>query len=171
MASSNGSFHLGSPSFGDGGWIPDLHGAGGLNLSPPLRWSGAPAGTRSFVLEMVDPDAPAGPWVHWLLFNIPGSQRALPAGLDPLPELPNGARHGSCWGVHSFSRIGYQGPQPPQGRAHRYVFRLHALDAPLPLPPGCTPAALRDALAPHLLGSAEFSGLFAAAATRPAMTP
>jgi hypothetical protein len=164
MASSNGAFHLGSPSFADGGWIPDLHGADDLNLSPPLRWSGVPAGTRSFVLEMVDPDAPGGTWLHWLLFNIPASQRALPAGLDPLPELPNGARHASCWGVNQFSRSGYQGPSPPAGRAHRYSFRLHALDALLSLPPGCSPLALRDAMAPHLLGSAEFRGLFAARA-------
>ena len=80
MVSSNGSFHLESPAFRDGELIPVIHTGEGLNLSPPLRWSGAPAHTGSYALVMDDPDAPGGTWVHWLLFNIPPQLRALPAG-------------------------------------------------------------------------------------------
>ncbi|MEY3750682.1 MAG: hypothetical protein RLZZ186_1101, partial [Cyanobacteriota bacterium] len=108
-----------------------------------------------------DLDSPAGSWVHWLLFNIPASLRALPAGLERAPELPNGARHGSCWGVGRFERIGYQGPLPPAGLAHRYVFELVALDAALDLPPGCTVFDLRAAISAHELGRAELTGLYA----------
>jgi Raf kinase inhibitor-like YbhB/YbcL family protein len=165
MASSNGSFHLGSPAFADGALIPVIHTGEGLNLSPPLQWGGAPPGTGSYALVLDDPDAPSGPWVHWLLFNIPASQQRLPAGLERSPELPNGARHGSCWGVSTFHRLGYQGPQPPAGarRAHRYRFQLHALDGPLPLEPGCSVFELRQAMASHRLGSAELTGLYASA--------
>lgn len=161
MAGGNGSFHLESAAFRDGELIPVIHTGEGLNLSPPLRWSGAPAGTRSFVLVLADPDSPAGSWVHWLLFNIPASLRALPAGLERAPELPNGARHGSCWGVGRFNRIGYQGPLPPPGTAHRYVFELLALDAALDLPPGSTVFDLRAAIRPHQLARAELTGLYA----------
>lgn len=162
MASSNGSFHLSSPAFADGGLIPVIHTGEGLNLSPPLQWGGAPAGTGSYALVLEDPDAPPGPWVHWVLFNIPASQLRLPAGLERSPELANGARHGCCWGVSSFQRLGYQGPQPPAGQAHRYRFQLYALDAPLALEPGCSVFELRQALAAHRLASAELTGLFAA---------
>ena len=117
MVSSNGTFHLESPAFRDGELIPLIHTCEGLNLSPPLRWSGAPEHTRSYALLLEDLDSPAGSWVHWLLFNIPAALRALPAGLERAPELPNGARHGSCWGVGRFERIGYQGPLPPAGLA------------------------------------------------------
>jgi Raf kinase inhibitor-like YbhB/YbcL family protein len=165
MVSSNGSFHLESPAFRDGALIPVIHTGEGLNLSPPLRWSGAPAHTGSFALVMEDPDAPGGTWVHWLLFNIPPQLRALPAGLERAPQLPNGARHGSCWGVEHFERIGYQGPLPPPGLAHRYVFALHALDAPLDLEPGCTPFALRDAIDAHGLARAELTGAYASTTT------
>jgi len=164
MACSNGSFHLESPAFREGDSIPVIHTGQGLNLSPPLRWSGAPTGTRSFALLVEDPDAPSGTWVHWLLFNIPGEIRALPAGLERSAELPNGARHGSCWGVGPFERIGYQGPLPPPGTAHRYVFELHALDAPLNLEPGCTVFDLRAAIDPHELARTELTGLYATAA-------
>ena len=160
MGSSNGSFHLESAAFRDGESIPAIHTGEGLNLSPPLRWSGAPAATRSFALVVEDPDSPAGSWVHWLLFNIPASLRALPAGLERAPELPNGARHGSCWGVGRFDRIGYQGPLPPAGAAHRYVFELVALDAALDLPPGCTVFDLRAAIRAHRLARAELTGLY-----------
>mgnify|MGYP003341609502 CR=1 FL=1 len=109
--------------------------------------------------------APGGTWVHWLLFNIPPQLRALPAGLERAPQLPNGARHGSCWGVEHFERIGYQGPLPPPGLAHRYVFALHALDSPLDLEPGCTPFALRDAIDAHGLARAELTGAYASTTT------
>jgi Raf kinase inhibitor-like YbhB/YbcL family protein len=161
MGSSNGTFHLESPAFRDGDSIPVIHSGEGLNLSPPLRWSGAPPATRSYALVLEDPDAPAGCWVHWLLFNIPPSLRALPAALERAPELANGARHGSCWGVGRFERIGYQGPLPPPGTAHRYVFELVALDADLDLAPGCTVFELREAIRSHALARAELTGLYA----------
>lgn|GEM_PF-1682365 len=166
MASGNGSFMLESPAFSDGGLIPSLHSGEGLDLSPPLRWRGAPAGTRSYALVMDDPDAPTGPWLHWLLFNIPAQLQRLPAGLERSPELPNGARHGRCWGVSTFQRLGYQGPLPPAGRAHRYRFQLHALDQVLELPPGCTVADLQRAMAGHVLGCTELIGLYACGTTQ-----
>jgi Raf kinase inhibitor-like YbhB/YbcL family protein len=161
MGSNNGTFHLESPAFRDGELIPVIHTGEGLNLSPPLRWSGAPATTRSYALLLEDQDSPAGSWVHWLLFNIPAALRALPAGLERAAELPNGARHGSFWGVGRFERIGYQGPLPPPGSAHRYVFELVALDAALDLPPGCTVFDLRAAIRTHALARAELTGLYA----------
>ena len=161
MASSNGTFHLESPAFRDGDPIPVIHSGESLNLSPPLRWSGAPSGTGSFALLLEDPDAPTGSWVHWLLFNIPPQLKALPAGLERAPQLPNGARHGSCWGVGRFERIGYQGPLPPAGSAHRYVFELVALDQPLDLEPGCTVFDLRAAMAEHQLARTQLTGLYA----------
>jgi Raf kinase inhibitor-like YbhB/YbcL family protein len=145
--------------------IPVIHTGEGLNLSPPLHWDGAPPGTGSYALVLDDPDAPPGPWVHWVLFNIPASLQRLPAGLERSPELPNGARHGRCWGVSTFHRLGYQGPQPPAGRAHRYRFQLHALDGPLPLGPGCSVLELRQAMAGHQLGCTELTGLYASAAS------
>lgn len=160
MACSNGSFRLESPAFADGGLIPALHTGEGLNLSPPLHWHGVPPGTSRYALVMDDPDAPEGPWVHWLLFNIPAQLERLPAGLERAPELPNGARQGLCWGVSTFGRLGYQGPLPPEGRAHRYRFALHALDQVLELSPGCTVFQLRDAMAGHVLGLAQLIGLY-----------
>lgn len=160
MACSNGSFQLESPAFADGGWIPALHSADGLNLSPPLRWRGTPSGCGSLALVMDDPEAAAGPWLHWLLFNIPPSLQRLPAGLERAPQLANGARHGRCWGVTTFARLGYQGPQPPQGQVHRYRFSLHALERPLELPSGCTVFELRGAMADQQLGSATLTGLY-----------
>lgn len=170
MASSNGSFRLDSPAFADGALIPTLHSGEGLNLSPPLHWSGAPGGTASFALVVDDPDAPSGPWVHWLLFNIPPTLQRLPAGLERTPQLANGARQGRCWGVSSFERLGYQGPLPPPGPLHRYRFRLHAIDQELPLPPGCTVAELHEAMVGHLLATAELTGLYARSPTTSAQS-
>ena len=157
---------LTSSSFAADGPIPRRCTCEDQDLSPALNWSGAPAGTRSLVLIVDDPDAPdpAAPqltWVHWVLFNIPGEVHGLPAGLDRSPELPNGARHGGCWGVDQCHRIGYQGPEPPPGQAHRYVFALTALDAPLELAPAVTPAELREAMRGHELATAQLTGLYA----------
>jgi Raf kinase inhibitor-like YbhB/YbcL family protein len=161
MSSSNGAFHLESAAFADGALIPPIHSADGLDLSPPLRWRGGPPQTRSFSLILEDPDAQAGTWVHWVLFNIPGEVHGLSAGLDRSPQLPNGARHGACWGVVDFPRTGYQGPAPPPGQTHRYVFTLFALDRSLALEPGATAAQLRAAMADHQLATAQLTGLYA----------
>jgi len=156
------SFQLESRAFADGAWIPPLHTIEGLNLSPPLHWSGEPGATASFSLVLDDPDAPFGTWLHWVLFNIPGQLHALPAGLARTPELANGCRHGRCWGVTHFERIGYQGPQPPPGRVHHYRFVLSALDRALPLQPACSVQDLQQAMAGHVLAQARLIGLYAA---------
>jgi Raf kinase inhibitor-like YbhB/YbcL family protein len=160
MSTSNGFFRLESPAFADGARIPSIHGADGLDLSPPLRWSGAPSSTASYALVLEDPDAPGGIWVHWVLFNIPSDLQGLPAGLNRSRQLPNRACHGACWGVVDFHRIGYQGPEPPLGQTHRYVFRLFALDTSLELEPGATVVQLRQAMQGHLLGTAQLTGLY-----------
>lgn len=161
-------FCIESSAFANGGWIPTVHTLEGLNLSPPLRWQGEPDGTASTALVVDDPDAPMGTWLHWVLFNIPASLHALPAGLDPSPELPNGSRHGLCWGVTRFERLGYQGPLPPPDRVHHYRFVLRALDQTLPLQPQCQLAELEAAMAGHVLDQAQLTGLYAAGLNAPA---
>ena len=159
-AVSQSSFVLASPAFADGGWIPSLHSPSGLNLSPPLRWHGEPQQTGSYALVLEDPDAPGGTWIHWVLFNIPAGLHGLPLGLERHPELANGARHGCCWGIDRFERLGYQGPQPPAGESHRYRFRIHALKTALPLVPGCSIHDLNAAMAGQILDRAEITGLY-----------
>ena len=166
MASPSSSFALTSPAFTTGGWIPSLHTGEGLNLSPPLRWQGAPEKSHSFTLTLTDPDAPEGTWVHWVLFDIPASIQALPAGLARHPKLPNGARHGRCWGTTNGQRVGYQGPQPPRGSAHRYQFKLQALDCGLGLPEGSSLAAVEEAMAGHVLASTTLTGFYGTDAHR-----
>src|SRR5947209_15816159 len=108
----------------DGAPVPQRHvwnagGCTGANVAPALRWSGAPRGTRSFALTVVDPDAPKpGGWVHWLVFNISGETRKL------------GAVHarGITEGKNDFGTLGWGGPCPPPGQLHHYVFQLDALD-------------------------------------------
>lgn len=153
--------HLHSPAFTDGATIPVDHTGDGRDLSPPLEWSDVPEGTRGFALVMDDPDAPPGVWVHWVLYAIPAARRSLPAGLAKIPELPDGSRQGSCWGVDRFDRLGYQGPLPPPGPAHRYRFLLTALDRPLDLPAGASVAELRQAISGHVLAEARLIGRYA----------
>ncbi len=149
-----------SDAFPPGGWIPRQHTGEGADLSPPLRWSDVPQGVGAFALILDDPDAPAGLWIHWVLYNLPPELRALPEGLPPLPQLNNRALHGLCWGVESFSRTGYGGPLPPPGPPHHYRFHLTALETALPLPPGATAAEVRSAMAGHILAEATLVGLY-----------
>lgn len=152
--------HLHSDAFPPGGWIPREHSGEGDDLSPPLRWSGVPPGVGAFALILDDPDAPPGLWIHWVLFNLPPHLRELPAGLPADEQLDSGAIHGACWGVESFSRVGYAGPLPPPGPAHRYRFRLTALKAPLALPAKATAAEVRAAMAGLALAEAELVGRY-----------
>lgn len=132
------AIHLSSPAFVDGGTIPKQY-ACPRNISPPLRWSGVPAGTREFALEMIDPDAPGGSFVHWALAKIPAATTSLAAG-EAIPP-------GAVAGRNGFGSIGYGGPCPPPGQRHRYVITLLALRAPSGLRPGFSAGALQSSRA------------------------
>lgn len=144
------------PAFPNGGTIPRAHTADGPDRSPALRWGEPPAGTRAFALIVDDPDAPGGTWVHWMLYDLPGAARALAEDQPRTPELADGARQGR----NSWGRVGWNGPSPPPGRPHRYVFRLLALSAPLGLAPGATRAQVEAALAGRVLAETTWTGTY-----------
>ena len=144
-----------SPAFAQGGLIPSKHTCDGQDVSPPLTWSGAPAGTQGFAVISDDPDAPAGTWVHWVIWNIPARTQALEENVPKLDALPNGARQGT----NDFRRVGYGGPCPPSG-THRYSFRLYALDAPVDLKSTATKRELEKAMQGHVLARAELMGKY-----------
>jgi len=151
---------LTSPSFGNGERMPARHTADGANASPPVRWSGLPAGAVELAVVCLDPDAPGPePWVHWVVYGIPASLGGLPEGLPAREQLsePMGVRHGR----NDFRRPGYGGPAPPKGHGpHHYHFVLFALDAKLGLAPGANKGQLLDALGGHVLDRAELVGTY-----------
>ncbi len=149
-------FELTSNAFKEGEVIPKIYTCEGEDLSPPLRWSNPPPGTRSFVLIADDPDAPAGTWVHWVLYNIPLDLHGLAEGIPPQETLPNEAQQG----LNDSKEIGYGGPCPPPGKPHRYYFRLCALDRELSLKPRATKAQVIEEMKGHVLAEAQLMGRF-----------
>jgi Raf kinase inhibitor-like YbhB/YbcL family protein len=105
---------------------------------------------------MDDPDAPGGTWVHWVLFNLPAETRSLPEGVPEDPALKDGSRQGQ----NDFRRPGYGGPCPPRGPAHRYYFKLYALDSALNLPAGAKKPDVEKAMKGHVLAQAELMGRY-----------
>jgi Raf kinase inhibitor-like YbhB/YbcL family protein len=157
----SGAIVLESPAFADGAPIPRAHAyrGEGDDRSPPLRWSVVPERARAFALVVEDPDAPAGTWVHWTIWNIPGDARALPAGVSmgPTPAEVPGARQGTT----SWGEVGWGGPfPPPKDGPHHYVFTLTALDAPLDLEAGAPVDRLRAALEGHVLATGTLTGTY-----------
>ena len=130
----------------------------GADVSPPLAWSGAPAGTQTFALIADDPDAPAGTWVHWVLYNLPAATSQLPENVAKVESLDLG---GARQGRNDFRHPGYGGPCPPPGSTHRYFFRLYALDASLQLKSGVQKKDVEAAMQGHILGSAQLMGTYA----------
>lgn len=149
-------FEVRSPGFTSGTEIPARHTCDGEDVSPPLTWTAPPANTKSFALIADDPDAPGGTWVHWVLYGIPATARDLPQAM-PTRETVAGI---GVQGANDFRRIGYGGPCPPPGRAHRYVFKLYALDADLGLAPGRMKADLVKAMEGHVLATTELIGRY-----------
>jgi Raf kinase inhibitor-like YbhB/YbcL family protein len=150
---------LTSPAFTAGAAIPPAHTCDGNDRSPPLAWSGVPAGTKSLALVVDDPDCPdpAAPkrtWVHWVVWDLPPDISRLDAGASG--RLPGGAREGTN---DSHGR-GWEGPCPPLGR-HRYFHKLYALDRVLGELHNPTKAGLLAAMEGHVLGSAELMGTYA----------
>jgi Raf kinase inhibitor-like YbhB/YbcL family protein len=150
------SFQLSSTAFSGNGMIPKNYGCDGSDISPPLSWSGAPATAQSFALIMEDPDAPAGTWVHWVLYNLPVNTKELAEGVEKQEQLPNGALQGR----NDFRKIGYGGPCPPPGKPHRYSFKLYALDKKVTVNAGAGKPDLERGMKGHILGQAELVGRF-----------
>ena len=149
------SFALKTTAFSEGGPIPKKYTCDGPDLSPALNWSGAPSGTQSLALIADDPDAPVGTWTHWIAWNIP-PEAALPEGVAKVETLSSGTRQGK----NDFKRIGYGGPCPPAGKAHRYFFKLYALDVKLDVKAGANRKELERAMKGHVLAQAELMGRY-----------
>jgi Raf kinase inhibitor-like YbhB/YbcL family protein len=153
------TMHITSTAFAAMTAIPRRHTCEGEDLSPPLAWSGVPAGAKSLALVVDDPDAPdpAAPrmdWVHWVLYDLPPATTGLAAGVarDHLPQ-------GTLEGRNDWRQPGWRGPCPPIGR-HRYFHRLYALDVVLPDLDHPTRAALMKAMAGHVIATAELIGTY-----------
>jgi Raf kinase inhibitor-like YbhB/YbcL family protein len=145
-----------SSAFAEGQSIPKKHTCDDKDVSPPLKWSGAPVLTQSFALIADDPDAPVGTWVHWVLYDMPAATSELTEGVERSQQLPSGARQG----INDFHRLGYGGPCPPPGKPHRYCFKLYALDQVLGLKPGATKQELLKAMEGHVLAEAQLMGTY-----------
>ncbi len=146
-----------STAFSHEGAIPILYTCEGKDISPPLAWTGLPAGTKSLALIIDDPDAPdpAAPkmtWVHWVLYNMPPTAEGLAEGVSVLPQ-------GTKDGVNDWKRTGYGGPCPPIG-CHRYFHKLYALGVVLPDLKQPTKVQLEQAMKGHLLGEARLMGTY-----------
>jgi Raf kinase inhibitor-like YbhB/YbcL family protein len=150
------SFALKTTAFTDGGAIPKKYTCDGADVSPALNWNDAPAGTQSFALIADDPDAPVGTWTHWIIWNIPAKTTALSEAMAKVGESGDGARQGS----NDFKRIGYGGPCPPPGKAHRYYFKLYALDAKLDVEAGASRSELEPAMKKHVLAQTGLMGTY-----------
>jgi Raf kinase inhibitor-like YbhB/YbcL family protein len=146
---------LKSSVFSEGGMIPPKYTCDGDDVSPNLSWTGAPEGTRSFTVICEDPDAPAGTWVHWVLYDLPPAVSELGESITPTPA----PEVGGSQGTNDFRRIGYGGPCPPSG-THRYYFRLYALDRMTGLPPGATRKQATQAMETHILAEAQLMGRY-----------
>ena len=145
-----------STAFQEGTILPKQCSADGKNISPALQWNGVPAGTKSFALICDDPDAPRGTWVHWVIFNLPADKHELAEGVPPLEILPDGAKQGK----NDFEETGYGGPAPPPGKAHRYFFKLYALDTTLDLNAGATKPEVEAAMKGHILAEGQLMGKY-----------
>jgi Raf kinase inhibitor-like YbhB/YbcL family protein len=146
------AFTLASTAYTEGNPIPKRHTCDGTDVSPPLQWSGVPAGARALALILDDPDAPGGTWTHWTVWNMPPGTTELPEGADV-------TRLGARQGKTSNGKAGYHGPCPPSGR-HRYICTLYALSQALDLPEGGV-AELRRAMEGKVLGEAKLMGTYA----------
>ena len=146
------SFKLTSSAFTEGKPIPAKYTCDSANVSPPLSWSGSPEKTKSFAIIMDDPDAPMGTWVHWVIYNIPGTVTSFEEkkGVTEIKAMD---------GLNSWEEKGYNGPCPPGG-THHYNFKLYALDKTLPPKDKMTKDELLEAIKGHILGETTLTGLF-----------
>jgi len=141
-----------SSAFPDNGAIPSVYTCDGEDISPPLRWENVPKGTNSFALICNDPDARGGTWIHWLVFNMPGTVTHLPANA-------NVAYYKGTEGVNAWGTNDYGGPCPPV-RKHRYVFDLYALSEPIRVKKTAKKPEVVRAMQDKILAKARLTGTY-----------
>jgi Raf kinase inhibitor-like YbhB/YbcL family protein len=152
---AHGKMSLSSTAFKDGQPIPADYTCDGKNISPQLKWSGAPEQTQSLALIVDDPDAQGGVWMHWILFNL------SPDAPDIAEDFAKAASASTAkQGTNDFKKPGYAGPCPPAGKTHRYFFRILALDTALNLPQGATRKDVDAAMAKHILAVGQLMGTY-----------
>lgn len=144
-----------SAAFKEGQLIPRQYTCDGVNVSPPLEWSGVPKSARTIAIIADDPDAPSGNWAHWVLYNLPADNIGF---VENLPATEN-LKAGGFQGKNDFGKIGYGGPCPPAG-SHRYFFKVYALDAELPLKAGATKAEVEKAFENHVVAQGQLMGTY-----------
>lgn len=140
---------IASAAFHNNGTIPAKYTCDGGETTPPLSFSGVPPDAKTLALVVDDPDAPGGTWDHWVIWNIPPGVR----------EIAEGAVPAGVVGRNSWQKNGWGGPCPPEG-AHRYRFRLIALDAQLALPVDGGTAQLEQAMKGHVLGESVLTARY-----------
>jgi hypothetical protein len=146
------AIQLTSAAFAPGAAIPKKHSGEGPDVSPPLAWTGLPAGAKELALICDDPDAPGKePWVHWVLCRL----------APTLAGLKEGNNGGGVEGMTDFGRPGWGGPMPPRGHGvHHYHFRIYALDRPLDVKAGITKNQLLAAMRGRILDQGELTGIY-----------
>ena len=137
-----------SPAFESNKLIPEKYTCDGDNVNPPLIIEDVPEETKSLVLIIDDPDAAAGTWNHWLVWNIPPSTRKIGENTVPGTE-----------GISTYRRHAYGGPCPPSG-THRYFFKVYALDTKLDLNSNSQKKDVEKAMEGHVLAEGELLGLY-----------
>ena len=151
-----GTMQILSDAFTEGATIPMKHTCEGEDVSPSLSISGIPGEAKSLVLICDDPDAPVGTWVHWVLFGLSPETTELPEGVPDDAEVLGGAKHGR----NDFGNLGYGGPCPPPGPAHRYYFKVYAIDMELALSAGANKADVMSAIEGHVLDETQIMGRY-----------
>jgi hypothetical protein len=143
-------FKISSPAFENNGKIPSTYACDGVNTNPPLKIENIPREAKSLALIFDDTDAPRGSYVHWILWNID-------PGVKEIKE--NSVPEGAIQGLNDFKKNHYGGPCPP-GRAHKYVFKIYALNSPLKLDPNSTKRDLEKAMEGRVLAQAQWAGVY-----------
>ncbi len=159
---SVGTIAITSSSFADGQPIPKRYTCDGENISPPLAWHELPDATKSIPIIVDDTLSRRNPLaakitvIHWVLYDLPAQNNALPENVAKDITFPNGAKQGP----NDLESTGYSGPCLPPGSAHRYVFTVYALDAATGLQAGATKAELLQAMEGHILGQGQLAGTY-----------
>lgn len=155
-ASASGSIKMTSSSIQEGARIAKRYSGDGEDLSPALKWSAGPAKTKSYAVTCCDPDAPGGVWWHWIVFNIKPNTSEFGENVPKLAKLAQGVMQGR----NDFGKTGYNGPSPPPGKLHHYVFTVYALDNELALSGNCSKEEFQKALQGHILDQGQITGTY-----------